>query len=194
MAKAQARGWVHIDGKFTHAGATETFSQNSGPARGEQTIHIGGTIATVVLIGDHAYIQGSAAAVTNYFGFPASDAATLAGKWISIPSTASDFATVSDGVSLASALKEVGLDGYLSVTAPSKLAGSTVIGIEGTDASTDSTGGPGTLYISVTTGLPVEFDSTSSQGTEHVVFGDWGKPVALAAPAHTVPIASIPGN
>lgn len=98
---------------------------------------------------------------------------------------------MSAGVSLASALQESRLIGNLTETARTTRDGQTVVGIRGT-SSADAGGGTAILYVTTTVHpLPVEFDTTSSQGTEHAIFSGWGKPVSLSVPSGALPIASI---
>jgi hypothetical protein len=143
-------------------------------------------------VNGNAYIEGNSQAVTSFFAFPATDGPALAGRWISISPSDSGYATVSAGVSLASALQEAGLIGNLTETVRTTRDGQTVIGISGSASSDDADGGAAILYVTTTVHpLPVEFDTTSSQGTERAVFSRWGKPVSLSVPSGALPVASI---
>lgn len=194
-ADARAKGWVHVVVVSDHEGSrSATITQDSGPGQGEQKIELGGVTAKVILVGGHAYIQGNSQAITQYFGFPAADGPTLAGHWISLSPSDQGFGTVSAGVSLDSVLQEAGLAGNLTETARSVRHGQNVIGITGTASSPDSGGGKAMLYVTVGADpLPVEFDTSSSQGSEQAVFSDWGEATSLSVPSGATPIDSIPG-
>lgn len=191
---ARAKVWVHVVVSDHQGSRSATITQDSGPGEGEQNIELGGVTAKVVLVGGNAYIQGNSQAITQYFGFPAADGPTLAGHWISLSPSDQGFSTVSAGVSLDSVLQEIGLTGNLTEIARSVRHGQNVIGLSGTASSPDSGGGKATLYVTAGADpLPVEFDTSSSQGTEQAVFSDWGKAVSLSAPSGATPVASIPG-
>jgi hypothetical protein len=117
-ANAKAQDWVHAVATSHHGSETAVITQNSGPDEGEQSVQIGAAVAKVIVINGDAYIQGNSDAITGYFDFPAADAPTLAGRWISIPPSDSAYATVAAGVSLESSLAEVGLTGNLTETPP----------------------------------------------------------------------------
>jgi len=189
---ARAQGWVHVVVTDHHGTETANITQDSGPDQGEQNIQKSGVAAKVILVNRNAYIQGNSEAVTSYFGFPASDGPTLAGHWISISPSDSAYDTVTAGVSLTSVLEEAGLTGNLTEIGRTVRDGQEVIGISGTASSPDAGGGAATLYLTTTSHpLPVEFDTTSSQGTEQAVFSDWGKSVFLSTPGGATPFASI---
>lgn len=183
---------MHVAVSNRHGTESVSITQDSGPSRGEQDIQFGGIAAKVIVLNGNAYIQGNSQAITSFFGFPAADGPTLAGRWISLSPTDSGYGTVTAGVSLTSVLQETGLTGTLTETARTTRDGQAVIGITGTASSPDSGGGPATLYVTTTTHpLPVEFDMTSSQGTEEAVFTHWGGQVSLSAPSGAIPVASI---
>jgi hypothetical protein len=192
---AVARGWAHLAVKISGAGHTGTYSSDAGPSAGRQVVDIDQDHATVVFLGATAYIQGNAAAVSDYFGFPVSQVPRLTNQWVSLTPSDSGYAAVTDGVTLASALSEVSLDAPFTL-APTQVGGQQVIGISGQLSASDNSGtGPGTLYV--TTGsqpLPVEFTATTSDAVQTVTFSAWGTPVALSAPSGAVPAASIPSS
>jgi hypothetical protein len=173
-------------------GQAGNIMQDSGPDRGQQSIQHGGVVAKVIVVNGNAYIQGNSPALTGYFGFPAADGPSFAGHWISISPSDSSYATVSAGVSLLSVINEIGLAGNLAESPRTIRQGQTVIGVSGTASFPDMGGASATLYVTPTVyPLPVEFDTTSSEGAQQIVFSAWGKAIFLSAPSKALPITSI---
>ncbi len=79
-----------------------------------------------------AYARADAVAVTSFLGFPASQVQRLAGHWISLVSTDAGYQTVSQGVTLASALGEE------TIASPEKVGAPTVLDVVGSDGSKTS--------------------------------------------------------
>ena len=195
MRNAKAKSWVHVVVDTTAPGHVALFSQDSGPTSGHQVVTVDGAHAEVVLIGGLAYIRGDANAVPNFFGLPASQAARLANRWISLRPSDSGYADAAAGVTLDSVLQESAVTGTLTTGAATVVGGVPVTPISGTitDPSSSQTG-TGTLLV--TTGrnpLPVQVIETASDGTKSTVtFGPWGVSVPLAAPTAAIPMSSIP--
>jgi hypothetical protein len=141
-----------------------------------------------------AYAKGDATAVVDYFGFPAADAARLAGQWIALKPTDQGFSDVSEGVTLASALNEDTLTGPYHVGAATVVDGERVVPIGVNVAATG--GGPsasGTLYVTPGSAtVPVELDLVGSDGSKSTEkYSNWGVAVAISAPGSTIAAASI---
>lgn len=195
VRNGESSAWVHEDVDSSGNGHTLSMSNDVGKSEGRQVITPDGAHATVVLVGGVAYIQGDAAALTKYFGFPSADSSQLAGKWISLRSTDSGFATVSAAVTIKSDFNQVGLTGPLTKGPVTVLDGKRVIPVHGTIAS--SGGGPAPAAILYVTAegqvLPVELRASGQGETVTVVWRRWGQGVQLAAPRGAVPISSIGG-
>ena len=186
-ANALRRGWAHIDVRFEMSGRTISFSQDSGPSAGRQSVTIGSDHATVILIGGIAYVNADAGALRDFVGLPA-NSSSLAGKWIAIRSSDRGYATVSTGVTLGSALRQVVLGSPFVATGPSVVDGQHVVGIR---CAVDTNQGPetGTEFVPASGPiLPVEIDVSGAQFTERVSFSAWGAAVTLTVPANAVPL------
>ena len=158
-----------------------------GPSgRGEQRAH-----AEVILFGQKAYIYGDDNAVKTYFALSTTDPAKYANKWLSLTSTSSGFAAVSDAVTLQSDFQTVTIPGTLKEGSAVVLDGQKVVPIEGTiPATTSNSAIKATLYVSKSSPvLPAEFHLTSSSESFTVTWSKWGHAVTLAAPKTTHPIA-----
>jgi hypothetical protein len=190
-ANARRQGWVHIDTTFSRSGKTIDFSQDSGPARGRQTVTIGAEHATVVLIDGVAYVNADAGALHDYLGL-ASTSASFAGKWMSIRPSDDQYVAVVAGVTLADALKQDTIVAPFAIKAPTVVDGQHVIAITGTAQTTGGAPPSATLYVPVSgTVLPVEFDITATDAIARSVFSHWGTAATLTAPPNPVAFASI---
>jgi hypothetical protein len=190
---ALAKGWAHLEIRAMSPVHTITFSQDSGPDTGRQIITVDGAHATAMLIGGVAYIQGDAAAVVSFFGFPASEQAELTNEWIAIHSTDVRYASTIEGMALSSALDEIGLNDPLALGRATTVGGQPVVGITGAAANGFGTG---TVYVNTATGLPVEFNAATPPGasgseSETIDFSAWGTAVVLAAPVPSIADSSL---
>ena len=195
MQNALAKRWAHLDVTTRSHSDVVVFSQDSGPTSGHQVITINGAHAEALVVGGVAYARADAAAVTSFLGFPASQVQRLAGHWISLVSTDAGYQTVSQGVTLASALGEETIASPEKVGAPTVLYGAGAVPISFTVAPTG--GGPsgtGTLYISTGPAtLPIELDVVGSDGSKtNARFSAWGAVAPLTAPSGAIPAATVP--
>jgi hypothetical protein len=190
-ANANHQGWVHIDQTFSRSGKTIDLSQDSGPARGRQTVTIGTAHATVVVIDDVAYVNADAAALHDYLGL-ASTSASFAGKWLSIRHSDNQYVAVVAGVTLADALKADTIVAPFTMKAPTVVDGQHVIAITGTAQTTGGAPLSATLYVPVSgTVLPVAFDVSAADTIDRSVFSRWGTAVSFSAPPNPIPFSSI---
>ncbi len=192
LAASNQEGSAHDVAVFTSGGVSTVFVQDSAAQSGEQSVTIGTKEkATVILLDNVAYITGNRPAVTGFFGFPKNLGPTLAGKWISFQPTDQGYSTVSAGVTLSSALKEITPTGPLSMGRTTKVGGKSVVGIAG-----KVPGGHETLYVA-TTGAPLIVEAQASghsgthSGTDRITFSRWGEPVNLSAPTGAIPLSAL---
>jgi hypothetical protein len=181
---ALLRKWVHIESHVRTESGDLKFVGDAGPRSGRQTFSDESMSATVLLVGGVAYIRGNAAAVVDFFGFPQASAPTLAGKWISLQRSDPGYADTVKGVTMRSAFDDFDLKTPLSKAGPLTVGGEPVMRVSGD--------GSDAVYVSVRTGLPVSWTLTGSQGTGEITLSRWGKRTKITAPAHPVPISTIP--
>ena len=158
---------------------------------------VDGSHAEVVLLGGVAYIRGDATAVTSVFGYPASQVGRLANHWISLVATDADFPTVTDAVTLASALDHTTIDAPFTVGGQKVVDGVTAVAVSGqVPESGSDPGGTGTLYVSTGSDpLPVELDEVATDGTTSTLkFSAWTVSAALVAPSGAIAASSIGGT
>jgi len=188
---ARARGWAHIDITVSGSGRTVDYSQDSGLSAGRQEITIGAEHATVIVIDDIAYVNADASALHDYFGLPSSSA-SLAGKWISIRPTDSQYVAVTAGVTLSAALTQDTIRPPFAITAATVLDGRRVQTIRGNARTTGGAVVSATLSVPTSgTVLPVAFDLTAATTTSRSVFSRWGIAATLTVPPNPIAFSSI---
>jgi hypothetical protein len=192
LSAAKAEGSARITVEFYSGSSTGKVVQDSAQQSGEQTVAIGNERASVVLVGQTAYISGNGQGMTSYFGLPSDVVATLGRRWISIRPSDSAFRMIAGNVTLASALANVTPTGNLSTGKRSTVNHQSVRSIAG--AAPD--GGRLTLFVAAGgRSLPVEAIESSGSGTsargEIVNFTRWGEHVNVPKPSPVVPISAV---
>ena len=176
---------------MTDAGATQGARQYSFQ-QGKTSKSL-----AVLVLADADYVRASSATLLiNSLGFRVAASIKYAGVWIAIPRANRAYATVANGVTLASAYDE------LSLPSPSLGPERTVDGRRVRTLSTDTTQNGtvlnATLYAQATgPPLPVLEISTLQQGGAHVTgrlqsvatLTDWNAPLHVVAPPNAVPLA-----
>lgn len=197
LAAAAAQHWVHMDVNTSVANHVISFSDDDGPTTGIQRITIkGGGQGTVRVVGATTYFKADETALRGYFALPAVSARAGAGKWIRLVKGDAGYDDVTTGVLLASALGELDMKPPLQLLPHTVRQGRSVIGVQGTASGADAPPGA-TVVLWIDDGatqLPVEYDATApGAGSMRAVLSRWGRPVAVAAPASSVPIAALSG-
>lgn len=103
---AAARGSVRESESVSTAKSAITFSDDVGRGEGTQDIYIAGEGETkvVVLDGTAYFVGESQAVLIHYFGFSASLASQLRGRWIGVPHSNRAYATVASDATFSSAI------------------------------------------------------------------------------------------
>jgi hypothetical protein len=133
---------------------------------------------------EHAfYLRGSNAFYTKVAG-PAA-AALLQGKWLKVPTTSGEFASLAQLTNLSRLIDAtLGNHGTLAKGPSTTVSGQKAVSV------TDTTKG-GTLYVASTgTAFPLQIAKTGSNAGK-VVFDRWNQPVALAAPSGAINIDQL---
>ena len=182
FALALAQGTVHSQARTTSAeGGTTTFDNYDGEQVGEQHIAINGGHLEVRVISSTTYLNGDAKGLAVY----GVDAEQLHGQWLPLVASERGYGSVTAGVTLASALDADKIVGPFSREPDKTISGEQVYGISGHGGGANSPdGSTSTIWISTVTGLPVEFDATTTTTTITETFSDWGKPVQVATPTN----------
>lgn len=173
---------VRIAGRATQNGETTRIDLHLVRGRGATgTITVKGGALDVVRIGSVAYIKGDSRFWTANAG--SAEAKVLADKWIKVRSSSSSFASFLEFTDLATFAKEVTKPtGTLRKGSVRSVGGSR--GIELTD-------GEGVLVVALDgKAYPLFVGPQAETGGEGFTFSDYGRPVALKAPAG--PVVDVP--
>jgi len=148
---------------------------------------------TTMVSGGTAYIRGDAFMMRVYFGFPKARATKYAGKWISVPSSNSAYATVADDVTLPSFLSHL----FPRQTKPSLVNAAFLIGVRGTVHGQSGVTVEATVFAPAHgRPLPVKQTAKSSNhlGTGVVTMSKWNAAVHVSAPTNAVLISTVGGG
>ncbi len=199
LAAAKTAGSVHFKLLGKQSGKTETIIGDASGSDGREIISVGAVTIQAEVIGGKAFIEGNAGGLEGQIGLSAADAATYAGKWISIATTDAPYASVTKAVTIASTLTQIKPGGHLVLTASTTKAGQAVIGVKGglPGPAAKGTTGSSTLYVSTSSPtVPIVFsaEQTSSgvKETDVGTFSNWGKALQIPVPTSTVAFASLP--
>lgn len=147
---------------------------------------------TVLVAHRTAYVRGDAFTLHGYMEFTSAQSSRYAGRWISIPHSASSYPTVSAGVTLPSLLRVLYPKGE-AVRVVGKVGGRQVVGLR-KHARHAGVGYTETLWAKARgRPLPVEdYSVAPSKGYwQRVTLSRWNEPVQVSAPAHAVPISTV---
>lgn len=204
ISAMQAQKSVHLDCTSLSASTgREAGSEDIGVASGRIADTFGDVSITDLLAGGVAYTSTNTAGILTTEGIPAAEAAKLAGGWIAIRPGQSygkylNYAMVTGALTLASQASGLRLGGTLKRTGSTVVQGAAVYGVSGHAPPFYSVTGnaPETVDIAASGApLPVSLTANSGNGTVTTChFSQWGEPLNLTAPAHPVPLTSIPGN
>jgi hypothetical protein len=190
---AEGSSWVHEVVYANALGHTFKMTNDIGTFEGRQVIASNASRAEVVQIGQEAFIQGNASAITSYFGLTKNDPQQLANTWISIvPSDGGEYQTVSAAVTLKSDFQHVKIPQPLTEGRPVTVEGHRCIPLTG--HATQPMVGKVTVTVYVTkssTPLPVEIKATAEKGQSTTIWSHWGQQVTLNVPPGAVPFSSL---
>ena len=200
---AQKSGSMRFTDRSTSGKETESLSGAiSAKAAGESLTATGSDPLEVLLVGHTIYLQASAQILQSALDLPAEAAAAESGKWISMQSGDSAFATLADELTVTSELNTYVPASHLKVGKEIKVAGHKVIPITGQPsaaAANGATSGSAALLVSPKSpylpvgGTLILSKTGSSELKEVAIFGEWGKSVSLSAPTGAVSFDSLAG-
>jgi hypothetical protein len=201
VAAAKASGSFHYELTAKVSSSSQSIVGDASTTEGRQTISEGTLKIQAELIRKMVYIEGNVGGLEDQMGFSSSAASTYAGKWISIAPTDAPYASVTDAVTLPSALTELEPTGHLSLTPATTEAGRPAIGVRGALPESASSGVKGTIVLYVSTAHPTvalafngQATSSGTKESDSGTFTDWGKRLDLTAPADSVAFSSLPSS
>jgi len=193
IAAAKHQGSVRVTVHFVTGNVTGEVVEDSARQSGVQTVAIGKERISIILLNGTAYVTGNSQGLISYFGFPASIASTMAGRWISITPSEPGYQSVIAGLTLSSALTEVSPTGTLSEGKRSTVDNQSTWSVLGTGSAHQP---PTTLFVATSgRGLPVGAVTARHGGTtltgQIVTFSRWGETVHIPQPTSPVSISTL---
>jgi hypothetical protein len=162
---------------------TAVFDDYDGVKVGDQRISINGGHVEVRVIGSTTYLTGDTKGLAIY-GITPQEVRALHGQWLPLVAGQAGYQTITAGVTISSTLQADRLSGTLTKDPAKTLDGKRVYGISGDGTGAGSPkGSHATMWISVQTGLPVEFDAANKSTKITETFEDWGKAIHVETPA-----------
>jgi hypothetical protein len=193
IASGTEKGSVRVTVHFFSGKTTGELVQDSARQMAKQTVAIGKERISIVLRNGTAYFAGNSQGLTKYFGLPKAVAAQLSGRWISISPTDSGFQSVTAGLTLSAALKEVTPTGTVTRGKKKTVNRQPTLSVLGTG----SAGGPQTTLFVAAHGTPLPVEAVSSTGSgstasgEIVTFSRWGEKVTTPTPSNSIPVSTL---
>ena len=173
---------------------------DAGIKDGSQLIVGAGARWEALVVDDKVFITGDVKGLEDE-GFSSSVATTYANTWISIAPTDSPYKTIIAELALYPALEVLAPTGNLTLTPATTWDGRQAVGIRGSARTSTGSQAKGTAILFVTTATPflpigysAEAANNGQTATETGTFSDWGKPVHLAAPTHSIAFSSLSAN
>lgn len=151
--------------------AKTTGAQQIAFTQSGKTGHI-----TVRVVNSTAYFRGDAFALRAFMGVPAANAPRFAGKWVRVPHSAKQFASVAADVTLPSWAASLGING-------------TVTKINGGIGISTPTGGV-KLFLA-RSHLPTRETGKGSGGSLAMTASRWNERVGVPVPTKTVPVRDV---
>jgi hypothetical protein len=159
----------------------------------EQHVLVSGSIASIIVLPNAAYVKGNKKAVVSFFGITTKHPGTLAGKWIKIASSNSAYATLSAAATLVKHFEEYTVLAPLTEGSDVTIDGQKALPINGHINGPNNTSLKATMYVT-TTGvvLPIELLIKEGADVSTTSWSAWGHAVAIVAPKTSIPFAKVP--
>jgi hypothetical protein len=193
LTAAEKVGSVRVTVHFFSGTTAGLLVEDSGRSSGEQTVAIGKERASIVLVDGTVYFSGNNAGLVRYFGLTQAIATTLADRWVSASPSDAAYASLTAGLTLSSALKEVTPTGHVTRGRTRTVNGQSATSLSGT-------GPAGLAHVSLFVArkgrpLPVEAvgsDSTKTATSGEIVdFSRWGEALHVPVPTDSIPISAF---
>ncbi len=218
-AAALASGSFHytVSSTGTLGGKAVVASQIGSVGRTEGVQYMTSPIGDyeVIVVNSMAYMKPNTTMVENTFGYSPSEAASLAGRWISFTPSDAPYSSVAADVTTETTWNDPsdspgnGLPATpVSVSGVYTLNGQSVqsvrYSIRGTGKTSDASesGGETMVFSASDPHLPIygtdQLSGTTGQQTasenDKVTFTQWGVPVSVTAPTGSIPYSTLPGT
>jgi hypothetical protein len=198
QAAATQAGSVHIVDITKIGSKSETLTGDISSTAAQEVLVVGGQVVLQVrLVSNVIYVETTSASVLqSSLGLTSAQATANVGKWISLASTDTPSASISQSLTISAALTVY----YPKSSAAQLLSEQTVAGVKVQPIQSTTTPAKGTtetvtLYVNASNNLPVAADlsakNSSTSETKKATFTQWGAPVTVTAPTGAVAYASL---
>ncbi len=194
LTAAGAADAFHYRATWRSDGFSQIVVGDVGPSSGSETVSVGHDQFIVIFTGKEAYFDGSAAALQDQLGLPATMASVYAGRWISLLQTDGPYSSIEDGLTSSSALAQVFI--APSATAPEyQTHGVLLTRITGRIPHGQVVTGSASLDLISRSKLPAEYSAHGSNGgqtwSSTLAFSQWGEKAVVEAPIGALPFSSL---
>lgn len=198
LRNATKAGTMSYNVTTESSGSTQTVIGAASPRGGEVIVTSSSGMVRILVTGSTAYIDSNSAGdLVSALGLSSALATANTNKWISLTSADTHFAPLATATSFSSTLAEFSPGGSNLRLTEKTVAGRRVDVIDGTGTA-PMTVRPYDVELAVTMKTPVlpvggsaTLQGTGTTLTQIAVFSQWGKPLALKAPAGATPLGAI---
>jgi hypothetical protein len=174
-------------------GTTLSYSVRSGSKDGTESYVLtsGGQVARASLVLDgKLYFEGNTKALNEAFNFKAGPAKSEANKWIAVPKSSADFADLSNGLTVSSAVDRLLIGGTLTMLPPTVVDGENVLAVHEVTQS-QGVAVSETVYVRASAPrLPVKIALEAEGLPATIAYGPWDRPPTVKVPKKAVAFKS----
>jgi hypothetical protein len=189
---AAAEGWVREQRVSSGPGQSLRGTNAIGLTAEEQHVVVDGSIASIIVLPNAAYVKGNEKALVGVFGITTKKAGPLAGKWIKIESSNDAYATLSSGATLVKHFEEYTVIAPLTEASDVTIDGQKALPISGHLTGPNNSTIQATMYVT-TSGVVLPIELLIKQGTavSTASWSAWGHAVSIVAPKTSIPFARV---
>jgi hypothetical protein len=171
----------------------ETINADVGKKIGSEALATGSASAKLRVTSDGAYIAGNAGGLEDFFGMPSTDVSKVGSKWISVKSSASQYKSLQESVTISPFLTSLFPTAKSIDVTKSKEGGLAVYVLHWTTKSSGTTTERVLDILSTGTPLPIEGVGMDEAKTgtilQTITVGKWNENLSVATPATSDTIA-----
>jgi len=199
LAAAKSQPSVHFVAVSTIGKRSISITADVAKTKGKEAIVVTSGQSTghvaVRLVNRAVYFQGDATGLAGYLGMSSTLASKYAGTWIRFGHSDPTYKSISQAITLGSAVGQISVKAPLANGAATTVNGVPAVSVTGSTTELGGTG-PAALYLPAQGSvLPLRYTGQGTQkkekATGQVDFSHWGETVAVAVPAKSVEASSI---
>jgi hypothetical protein len=200
--KAATNQTVHFQTDVTQGNVTLQQGGDAGTSSGSESLTVRNGKQTehmsAEVVGKTGYVKGNTTGLQNILGLSAAQAHKYQGQWLSFPMSNTNLAQLVAGLLKSQVATELSFSGPFTFATDATVNGQHAIGIKGSVSTSNGSSVSEILYVPSTgKPLPIEEVTNPSAKTQAssihgtVTFSNWGEPVAVQAPAHSVSLSKL---